>query len=126
MAVERAQQSIVVKAARFVLRDLLFDVGRFPLWWYTTGTVNAARFLRQELVAVTDRLSIPILFRNLLKPMYGDYSRSGRIISLFMRLIVFAFRALGLAIWTAVLLAAFLLWLLVLPMIVFQIILQLG
>ncbi len=126
MAAERAQSSIVVKATRFVLRDLLFDVARWPLWWYSTGTVNAARFLRQELVAVTDRLSIPILFRNLLKPMYGDYSRSGRIISVIMRLIVFVFRALGLALWTVFLVAAFLVWLLVIPAVAYQLILQLG
>lgn len=117
-------ESIAWRAGRFVFRDVLFDVVRFPLWWYTTGTANAARFVWNELLSVADRLSITILFRNLLKPMYGDYSRSGRIISLFMRLIVFAFRVVGLTLWTVALLAAFLLWLLVLPAVVYQIILH--
>lgn len=124
--VMKTSDSITTKAARFVVRDVLFDVARFPRWWYTTGAVSAARFVWQEFQSFADRLSIRILFRNLLKPMYGDYSRSGRVISLFMRLVVFAFHALGFVVWSAFLLAAFLLWLLAIPLVIYQIILQVS
>ncbi|MBI4092558.1 MAG: hypothetical protein HY420_01405 [Candidatus Kerfeldbacteria bacterium] len=117
-------QSITVKAARFVIRDVLFDLIRWPVWWYTRGTVNTTLFVWQEFLAVVDRLSLRILFRNLLKPMYGDYSRSGRVISLVMRLIVFAFRLVGLTIWTVVLALALLLWLAIIPLTVYQIVVQ--
>lgn len=106
---------------RFVLGDVVFDVVRFPFWWYTTGTANAARFVYQEFLSVMERLSIPILVRNLGKPMYGDYSKSGRIISFFVRIIVFVFRFIGLVIWTVVLFAGFLVWLGVLPFVVFEV-----
>lgn len=124
MATAQTQQSITAKAIRFVVRDVLFDVVRFPLWWYTTGTMRAAQFVLGELQSVADRLSIRILLRNMFKPMYGDTTKSGRAISFFMRLIVFAFRLLGLAIWTVVLGAAFLLWLLVIPAVVYRIVLN--
>jgi len=117
-------ESAVVKAIRFVLGDVLFDVFRFPVWWYTTGTANAARFTWQEFLSILNRLSIPILVRNLGKPMYGDYSKSGRIISFFVRIIVFVFRFFGLMIWTLVLLAGFLAWVAVMPTIVYQIVRQ--
>lgn len=107
------------------MRDVLFDVVRFPWWWYTTGTENVARFVWLELLAIINRLSLPILFRNLLKPMYGDYSRSGRIISLFMRLMVFGYNLVGFAIWTVLLLVLLLLWLVVLPLVGLQVVWQL-
>ncbi len=116
--------SVAGKATRFVLGEVVFDVIRFPFWWYTGGTANAARFVYQEFLSVVERLSIPILIRNLFKPMYGDYSKSGRIISFFVRIIVFAFRFVGLAIWTAVLFAGFLVWLAAIPFVVFEIVYQ--
>ncbi|MBI4090171.1 MAG: hypothetical protein HY421_02095 [Candidatus Kerfeldbacteria bacterium] len=125
MAAGQTPPSIAEKAARFILRDVLFDAVRFPVWWYTTGTANAWRFVRHEWLSILDRLSLRILFRNLLKPMYGDYSRSGRIISLFMRLIVFAFNSLAFFVWACLLLAAFVAWLAVLPLTVYQMIVRL-
>jgi hypothetical protein len=125
-AMERTKmpESAVVKATRFVLKDVLFDVLRFPVWWYTTGTANAARFIWQEFLSILNRLSIPILVRNLGKPMYGDYSKSGRIISFFVRIIVFIFRFVGMMIWTLVLLAGFIAWLSFMPFVVYEIIRQ--
>lgn len=120
-----ASTTVKGEVARFVLRDVLFDVVRFPWWWYTTGTKNVARFVWLELLAIVNRLSLPILWRNLLKPMYGDYSRSGRIISLFMRLIVFCYNLVGFAIWTVLLLMLLLLWLAVLPLVGLQVVWQL-
>ncbi len=117
-------ESAVVKATRFVLGDVLFDVFRFPVWWYTTGTKNAAQFTWQEFLSILNRLSIPILVRNLGKPMYGDYSKSGRIISFFVRIIVFVFRFFGMLIWSVVLLAGFIAWLALMPAIVYQIVRQ--
>lgn len=125
-AMERTKmpENVIVKATRFVFGDVLFDVVRFPIWWYTTGTANAARFTWQEFLSVLDRLSIPILIRNLFKPMYGDYSKSGRAISFFVRIIVFVFRFIGMLIWSVVLFAAFIIWLGVIPAVVFEIVRQ--
>lgn len=125
MAGVNAHDSVTVRAARFVIRDVVFDVVRWPVWWYTTGTANVLRFMRHEFLSILDRLSLRILFRNLLKPMYGDYSRSGRIISLFMRLIVFAFNSVAFVIWTGLLVAALVVWLAILPLTLYQIVVQL-
>lgn len=118
-------QSVTGKAIQFVVRDVLLDVARFPVWWYTTGTFQALRFVLQELLTVVDRLSLRILVRNLFKPMYGDYSKSGRSISLVMRLVVFAFRVVGLFLWTLALLLIFLVWITLPIVTVYQIIVHL-
>lgn len=97
--------------ASVLARDLVLDVVRFPLWWYTTGVARAARFAWGEVREWSQRLSLVILFRNLLKPMYGDYSRSGRIISLFLRLLVFAVKLVVMVIWIGAVTVLFLVWL---------------
>ncbi|MFH0829114.1 MAG: hypothetical protein V1907_02950 [Candidatus Kerfeldbacteria bacterium] len=124
MAGIKPTQSVMGRALRFVFSDVVFDVFRFPFWWYTTGTANAARFIWQEFLSILNRLSIPILVRNIGKPMYGDYSKSGRIISFFVRIIVFAFRFVGLAIWTVLLFAGFLVWLALMPFVVYEVVYQ--
>lgn len=126
MAGTQTTENVVWRAVRFVIRDVLFDVVRFPIWWYTTGMVQAGRFFLNEFQSVVDRLSIPILLRNLFKPMYGDYTKSGRIISFFMRIIVFFFRFIGLMILSVFLVAGFLLWLAALPLLAYQVFFQLA
>lgn len=121
-----ASESVTGKAARFVIRDVFLDVLRFPIWWYTKGTANVSRLVWQELLTILNRLSLPILFRNLLKPMYGDYSKSGRAISLVMRLVVFGFKAVGFALWALMLLLLFVLWIGALPAAVFQVVRVIG
>ena len=64
-----------------------------------------------EVLDWSNRLSIRILFKNLLKPMYGDYTRSGRIISFFMRIVVFFFKLILMVIWLLVLMLMFIVWL---------------
>lgn len=74
-----------------------------------------ANFCFGEVIGLAKRLSIRILFTNLLKPMYGDYSWSGRIISFFVRIIQFIILLIFLLIWIALMVIIFLLYL-VLPL----------
>ncbi|MBI3115036.1 MAG: hypothetical protein HYZ09_00910 [Candidatus Kerfeldbacteria bacterium] len=96
--------------AGYLLKDLLFDFAKFPVWWYSAGLVQAARFAWGEIAAWARRLSLVILFRNVLKPMYGDYSKSGRAISLVLRLVVFGFRVVVMVLWSAVVIGLLALW----------------
>lgn len=87
----------------FMAREVIFDIVSFPVAWYTVGLARALRYLRDELASWVDRLALTILARHLFKPMFGDYTRTGRIISFFMRILVFAFRLCVFALWVAVL-----------------------
>lgn len=107
--------SILFRAFTFIFRELIIDVLRFPVWWYSTGTVNVFRRIGHEIADWGARLSLRILLRNMFKPMYGDYTRSGRAISFFMRLMVFGAKSIVFVIWTVILSALGILWL-VLPL----------
>lgn len=93
-----------------LMRDVVLDVVRFPFWWYTVGLARAARFAWGEVRAWGKRLSLIILFRNMFKPMFGDTSRSGRAISIFMRLVTFVFRLAVMIVWSVFVLALVVVW----------------
>lgn len=101
------RENVFFRSISFILREIVLDVVRFPLWWYGPGLVRAVRSIASELVLGSQRLSLTILVRNLLKPMFGDYTRSGRIISFFMRIIVFVFRLAVMAAWIVLLIGFF-------------------
>lgn len=102
----------VPSAAGYLIKDIVFDFVRFPVWWYTVGVERAATFAWSELRGWLQRLSLVILFRNLLKPMYGDYSRSGRAISLVLRLFMFVVKFVTMIVWALIVAALFLAWIL--------------
>lgn len=96
-------ENLVFKTTKYMFKELILDVIYFPVWWYTKGLKKAGVFFMDEVADWANRLSLKILFKNMLKPMYGDYSRSGRIISFFMRIIVFGFKLVLMVIWFSVL-----------------------
>ncbi len=105
-------QSTATRATIFVLRELLGEILYFPIWWYTRGLALTARSLANKWYGLLNRLSIPILARTMNRPMYGDYTRSGRIISFFFRIILLVSRLVVFGFWTVILIIAFVAWLL--------------
>lgn len=93
-----------------LVRDIVLDFAKFPVWWYTTGVTSAAKFAGTEIREWGRRLSLIILLRNFFKPMYGDYSRSGRAISFFLRLFMFIVKGAVMIVWVTVVIGLFALW----------------
>lgn len=101
------------RALRFILRETLGELLFFPVWWYSVGFVALVRTLWREWQEVAERLALRILLKNMLRPMYADYTRSGRIISFFFRIILVVTRGLVLLVWTAVEVAVIGAWIIV-------------
>lgn len=101
-------ETLTHSATRFVFRELVVDVLLFPAWWYGRGLVRVGSFTltRAGEFVNRSRWSPKVWFQNLFVPMYGDYSRSGRAISFFMRFFV----GLGLTVVLAITLVAYLLF----------------
>jgi hypothetical protein len=95
----RYKGNIVRDASLIILREVLLDILNFPLWWYTTGLKIRLLNFKDKIKEINHALALSLLFRYLLKPMYGDYTRSGRIISLVVRLIHFTVLSLVGLIW---------------------------
>lgn len=103
-------KSTNMRALVFVFRELLGEVLYFPVWWYSHGLAATSRTLLSRWFGFSNRLSIPILARTMGRPMYGDYTRSGRIISFFFRLLLLTTRLIIFGIWTVVLFLSLLVW----------------
>ena len=103
--------STSARAARFILRELFGELLYFPVWWYSLGFIAFIRALSRNWRDVSERLAIRILAKNMFRPMYADYTRSGRIISFFFRLIILGARLVVLLIWTALELVLIMAWL---------------
>ncbi|MBU0612841.1 hypothetical protein KKB10_02380 [Patescibacteria group bacterium] len=106
-----------MSALKYVFLELIGKVLYFPVWWYSNGTKKVLLFVGREISGVANALGIVILLKNLLKPMYGDYSKSGRIISFFVRIVQYVFLLIAITIWSLLMLLLFIVWLL-LPIIV--------
>ena len=103
-------QSTTSRAAIFLLREFVGDVLYWPVWWYSRGLAQTATSLVRSWQRVVDHLSLVILLRTMGKPMYGDYTRSGRVISFFFRIFLVLTRLIFLAVWTVVDMLLLLLW----------------
>lgn len=96
---------------KFIVSDLILDILYFPVWWYSKGLKKALFFVGRQIKRRSEDLALKILVVNLFKPMYGDYSFSGRMISFFARIVHLAIRLVLMIIWLALMLAVFIVWL---------------
>lgn len=94
----------------------------FPLWWYTIGFSVAWQRARQQFRYGLKKTAFRLFLRNLRHPLYGDYTRSGRIISFFLRIVLIVVKLVFLGfrlVFLAIFLAAYLV---ILPFALFMII----
>lgn len=110
-----------MKTTRYVAQDVLFDMVRWPWWWYTTGVVLAGKRFLEMVRDANNQFGVMVWIKNILVPMYGDYAWSGRLVSFFMRVVQVIGRSLLLLLWTLFAGFIFLLWLIIPLFIVYNI-----
>lgn len=119
------QNNAIVLFVRFLVTDIVLDVVRFPVWWYTRGAAHVAGWYGEQLGYGLDRLALLVLLKNLGTPMFGDYSWQGKIISFFVRIVqlfVSIILFFGWMVWHTL---VFIIYFLLLPAIVWLILLTL-
>lgn len=108
-------KSRIGAVANLLVVDLAGSIVWFPVWWYTRGlqkVINAA------IAAVSYRVraySFRIWLRNFFVPMYGQYDWTGRLISVFMRLVVLVGRLIALVVEIVIYVIGVALWILLPP-----------
>ena len=117
-------QSVFWASIKFVLLDVIGDFFYFPIWWYTRGLIKVARFSLSKIVEQENRLGIRVNLINLFRPMYGQQDWQGKIISFFMRVFLLIFRFLAMLIYLIIILILFILWLVLPPLIVFELLIN--
>lgn len=105
--------NIVVATLKYIAIEILWDIIYFPIWWYTKGLARVARYCFESAEnQIKRRLALGVWMSSMFKPMYGDYTIEGRIISGFMRFFVLIWKLILMVIWLALLLIAFIAWVL--------------
>lgn len=103
---------------RFVFVDFLWDVVRFPVWWFHRALVSGAFWWSRQLRDGEERLALTVLMKNLGRPMFGDYTKEGRAISFGVRIIQLIVSLALFVLWFFVVTIGWIAWILVLPAIV--------
>lgn len=98
----------------YLLKYIILDTLYFPLWWYTRGFKKILLWAGNSMAEAERAAALKLWLKAMFQPMFQDYTRSGRIISFFMRLILLIFKLAGIGVWAAFLLCLIALWL-VLP-----------
>lgn len=96
---------------RLVL-EFILDIIFFPLWWYTGGIAYAIGRAKNLLSAGNENLAPGMWLKNLFVPMFGQHDFQGRMVSVIMRFLNFVFRSIFLLLWTLVVFALLLIWVL--------------
>lgn len=85
----------VLSVASRLMREELLLIVTYPFWWYSTGLYGVLQWVHEGLQYRWRSYAVGLWARNLMLPMYGEYSIVGRIVSVFMRIIVIAARSVA-------------------------------
>ena len=106
---------------KFLLNDVVLDALSVPIWWYTEGLIAVLRFFTRNARYGANVIGIGIWAKALFKPMYGERSWQGRIVSFVMRLIVLLWDMVIYVILLVFLLLFVAFWVSLPPLIIWQI-----
>ena len=93
-----------------IILDFLWHIVYFPIWWYTGGIKYIIVYCFGLFRTGNDYLAPGLWLRNILVPMFGQNDWQGRIVSVFMRIVNIIGRSIALFVWTMVVLAIFVMW----------------
>lgn len=110
--------NILVATFKYILVEILWDIIYFPIWWYSKGLKRVTDYCLQSASEyIIRRLALKIWLTSMFKPMYGDYTKEGRIISILMRFVVLIAKLVMMVIWLVILFIIFIIWI-VLPLLI--------
>ena len=96
----------------------------FPLWWYGPGLAVVWRWVKERISYRLRSTGFMLFIRHLRDPLYGDYTRAGRIISFFLRIVLLGFKLFWIGINCLALGFILLLYILLPAMIIVEILYQ--
>ena len=106
------------------MNDISLNILTFPLWWYTTGFSSYISWAKKRYHYHIQKTGLLVFARHIKEPLYGDYTKSGIIISFFARIILLVFKLLFFAVYLLFLCLLGFLYLLLLPLTVTMVAVQ--
>jgi hypothetical protein len=96
---------------KYLFKHILIDTIYFPIWWYTAGFLKVLQWSKKSMQKAERVAALKIWLKSMFKPMFQDYTKEGRIVSFFMRIVLLIFKLVMVGLWAMVLLGVILLWL---------------
>lgn len=116
---------VLLNIVKSLFIDTLLSIFYFPIWWYSSGLKKRFSTFKNQVKRISKSLALKIMFANYFKPMFGEYSRQGRMISFFMRTILLIWRLILFLVLFSCSLFLFLFWVALPALAVWQIIVEL-
>lgn len=107
-------QNILWQSIKLIIIDLIGEILYFPVWWYSHGLFKTVIYVFNSIKSTSRNLALGLMIKNLFKPMFAQYDRTGRIISFFMRLLLLVARSVFF-IFTSIFYFLFLVFWIILP-----------
>ena len=108
-----------------IIWEMLWDVIKFPFWWYSSGLVWVVESLIKLIKNKEKAWALLIWVKNIFKPMYAVTDWQGKLISFFMRVIQIIVRSVIMLFWVFVAIGLLFVWLVLPTLVIYQIIFQL-
>lgn len=118
------QKNLFVTSIKYILVEVFFDILYFPIWWYTKGLSRVSNYCLEKLNTAVRRVGLGVWLKHMFVPMYGDYTREGKIISVFMRLVVLFYKIIMMFFWLIYVLIIFILWIILPVLFIYYILFQ--
>ena len=106
------------------MNEVPLNILTFPIWWYTDGAGLIWRISKRKLALAIRTSGLGIFARHLTEPIYGDYTRTGRIVSFFLRIVLLVAKFIFLLIRFAVIIFFYVCYLAILPVSLIMIVYQ--
>lgn len=74
------------------MQSFPLNILTFPVWWYSTGLNLVWGWYNKKNHYVLEKTGLILFARHMFEPLYQDFSRSGRIISFFIRIFVLIYK----------------------------------
>lgn len=85
-----------------LIMEMLKEAAYFPVWWFTRGYLTFLKRLGSFLADKNKAIGLTVWIKNYFRPMYGQRSVSGVLISIAMRTVQIIFRGIAMLFWLAV------------------------
>ncbi len=101
------------------------NIFTLPVWWYTTGLTIIWQWFVVRAKGSLHNTGLVLFARHLKEPLYGDYTRSGIVISFFLRIALLVVKLVWVGFRIAGAFVFVLLYLAVIPLSIIMILYQL-
>lgn len=80
------------------MQDYQLNILTFPVWWYTRGLRTIWTWAKHRARYDLRATGLLLFSRHMSEPLFGDYTRSGKIVGFFLRLAILIYKVVILAV----------------------------